>query len=105
MMNNLVLTKEKAKESIKNYNELSNIVYNYKGSVEELCDKLGGYNVQNDYESFDINFKTITATIYNNNTFSVYEYIDIWDDEEEMMVSECINIYDVLKMLDLTLDK
>ncbi len=81
------------KQARNNYLELCQVVNDFKGNVIELCDILNGFNFQDDYESFDINYKSITATIYNqNNKYIVYEYIDIWDDNTCSCIKECVHI-------------
>ncbi len=85
------------KKAYFDYIELVDIVREFKGNLEELCDKLGGFNLSMDFERFDVNYKTITATIYfNNGELYVYRYIDVWDDEEEDIVKECVDYTDLI---------
>lgn len=73
------------------YMELVSIVESFNGSLEELCGKLAGFHLNS--ERFDLNYKTITTTIYYiDNKLFVYDYVDIWDDEKEIMIAECLNI-------------
>lgn len=62
------------------YKELKKIV-NGKKTFDELCEELNGFNKCDKY--FDVNYKSITTTIYNeDNKISISEYIDIWNDKE-----------------------
>ena len=85
------------KKAYSDYIELVDGVREFKGSLEELCDKLGGFNLSMEFERFDLNYKTITATIYYcNEELFVYRYIDIWDDENERVVKECVDYTDLV---------
>ena len=68
----------------KDYKELKNIVNNWKGTVEELHKLLQGYNM--DWELFDCNYKSITATIIFNPHLEVAQNYDIWG--KDCMVAE-----------------
>lgn len=70
--------KDIATDAIKAYNELKNIVDNYKGTFDELFDELKGHN--KDYDLFDVNFKTITASVYR-------------DDAGNLKLGECFDVY------------
>lgn len=88
--------KEYKKQAFKDWKELSNIVYDYKGTLNELCDELNGFNYDEYDERFDLYFKSITTTIYKNNeSFYVLNYIDIWDDNLCMIIAESIDIVDL----------
>lgn len=88
--------KDLYKKAYSDYMELVTIVREYKGNLEELCKTLGGFNYSVDFERFDLNYKSITATIYFcNGELFVYRYIDIWDDENEKLVEECIDYTDL----------
>lgn len=67
-----------ATDGIKDYNELKDIVDNYKGTFDELFDDLKGHN--KDYDLFDVNFKSITASVYR-------------DDVGNFKLGECFEIY------------
>ena len=87
------MTNSIKKQAKQDYLQLCDIVYQFEGNINKLCKMLGGFNFQYDYESFDINYKSITATIYNqNNKYIVYEYIDIWDDNTCSCIKECVHI-------------
>ena len=81
--------KEKAKADYLKLVEETNA---FVGTFEEFYKKMNGFNYQGDYESFDLNYGCLTATIYEENGVKiVYEYIDIWDDEQEKPIVECIH--------------
>ena len=84
------------KQAWMDYLKLVELVKGFKGSLEELCKQLNGYNLDNDDERFDLNYGSISATIYAVECrLFVYECIDIWDDEETALVKECIHYTDV----------
>lgn len=72
---------EDIKKGLNDYNELKEKVKNYKGTFEELCKELGGFNVCEEY--FDLDYKSITATIKHENgkIFLSPWGIEIWDNE------------------------
>ena len=69
------------KQGEKDYNELKLIVSLFnetEGTLEELCKELKGHNLEDDL--FDVNFKSITATVKQNyGCFKVDGNIEIWD--------------------------
>lgn len=69
---------EYATDGIKDYNELKEIVDNYKGTFDELFDELKGHNKDNDL--FDVNFKSITASVYRDDVgnLKLGEHFDIY---------------------------
>ncbi len=75
---------EKLKEQLKkDYIKLYNIVKNYKGTLKDLCDELGGHNFEeNDY--FDLNYGVMCITIrFKDNNFKLdTNDIEIWEDTE-----------------------
>ena len=72
--------KEIYNKAIKSYNKLKDIVDNYNGTLEELCDELGGHNLEDDL--FDINYDWICATVYSeNNKLILGKNIELWNDE------------------------
>lgn len=78
----------KAKED---YEKLKLFLELYAGTFNDLCDELNGFNISEKY--FDLNFNSITTTIYNdNNKYILCEYIDIWDDKNCELVVSNINI-------------
>jgi hypothetical protein len=78
-------------KAVEEYKELRKKITNYTGSFEELCEELNGFN--EDEEMFDINYKSITTTIYNKNgKIKISEYIDIWNDEEAYPIEEMLDI-------------
>lgn len=67
-------------QAIKDFYELKEIVDNTDLSLEELCDELGGHNLSD--ELFDLNYKSICATIYfKNNKLSLHKSVELWDDK------------------------
>ena len=60
-----MIEKRLYKEALKSYEKLNEIVKNYKGTLEELCEVLGGHNLEDDM--FDVNFDWICATIIIKN--------------------------------------
>ena len=83
------------KKAYDDYIELVSIVRDFQGSLEELCDKLRGFNLN--FKRFDLNYKSITTTIYFcNGELFVYRYIDIWDDENESLIEECIEYINLI---------
>lgn len=76
---------ETYKRAEKDFQELHNIVYDWKGSLEELCKKLGGHNLEN--HLFDLNYKHIVATIIEDiNEIYLSCSVEIWDS------NDCINM-------------
>lgn len=69
---------ELVSDSINDYNELKEVVDNYKGTFDELFDKLNGHN--KDYNSFDVNYKCITASVYRDDVGNIKlgEYFDVY---------------------------
>ena len=66
-------------KAIKSYEKLQEIVNSHNGTLEELCDKLNGHNLED--ELFDVNFEWICATILNKNNKLILSYsIEIWND-------------------------
>ena len=69
------------KKALLEYEELKKYIKNYKGNFENLCEELGGFNITKEY--FDINYKSLTTTIYyEDNKIIVSDFIDIWNDLE-----------------------
>lgn len=61
------------------YKKLEKIVNEFNGTLEELCDKLNGHNL--DDNLFDVNFEWICATVLNkNNKLVLLNSIEIWND-------------------------
>lgn len=72
---------EKAKSD---YQELKEMVKNHKGSFNELCEKLNGFNIQQRL-FFDFNYGLVQGTIYydfQTNKINVCQEVDIWDEDE-----------------------
>lgn len=80
--------KEYLKQAMDDYNELCRLAT--ENSYDELAEKLIGYN--NDKERFDVNFKSIRATIWNQTNPYVESQIDIWDDKNTCCLEEEIDI-------------
>ena len=71
-------------QALKDYEELQQITKETDLSLEELCDKLGGHNLSDDL--FDVNFKSICATVVTKNgQLALLDSIEVWDDE----ICEC----------------
>ena len=69
------------KKALIEYEELKKYIKNYKGNFENLCEELGGFNIKKEY--FDINYKSLTTTIYKiDGKLKVSYFIDIWNDLE-----------------------
>ena len=82
---------ELEKKAIKDFQELNNIVKNTNLSLDELCKELGGHNLEDDL--FDINFKSICATVHlRNNHFELNDIIEIWDDEKCVEYDLCFYV-------------
>lgn len=82
---------EYIKKALLDYKELELFLKLYEGSFNGLCYELCGFNKNENY--FDINFKSITTTIYyEDNKYKLCEYIDIWDDEKCEPVASCLNV-------------
>ena len=83
------------KRAISDYKELVEKVKTFGSGLEKLCTELNGYNLQEN--TFDCNFKSITATIYYcNGELYVHNYIDIWNDEDTELIAECIHYSDIV---------
>lgn len=84
--------KDIATDAIKDYNELKQIVSDFKGTFDELFDELKGHN-KDDYW-FDVNFKSISTTIYQrtNGTFELNVYFDVWQADRVTPVYEKVTI-------------
>lgn len=79
-MNNQDIIK-KAKEDFK---LLKEIINNHKGTFNELCEKLDGFNIQQKL-FFDVNFGTIKGMVYydfQTDKIGLCEEVDIWDESE-----------------------
>lgn len=80
--------------AIKDYYELNKFVEKYKGTFDELCVELGGYNKDKENYLFDVNFKSISTTIYHrtNGTFELNTYFDVWQADRVKPVYEKVTI-------------
>lgn len=80
--------------AIKDYYELNKFVEKYKGTFDELCVELGGYNKDKENYLFDVNFKSISTTIYHrtNGTFELNAYFDVWQADRVNPVYEKVTI-------------
>lgn len=81
-----------ATDAIKDYNELKQIVSDFKGTFDELFDELKGHN-KDDYW-FDVNFKSITASVYRDDVgnFNLGDYFDVWKNDTKELLYEHITI-------------
>ena len=84
--------KDIATDAIKDYNELKQIVSDFKGTFDELFDELKGHN-KDDYW-FDVNFKSITASVYRDDVgnFNLGDYFDVWKNDTKELLYEHITI-------------
>lgn len=84
--------KDIATDAIKDYNELKQIVSDFKGTFDELFDELKGHN-KDDYW-FDVNFKSITASVYRDDVgnFNLGDYFDVWQADRVTPVYEKVTI-------------
>lgn len=66
------------------YLELKEIVLkNENKSLEELCSELGGHNYDIGFKRFDLNFKSICATVrVINDKLTLDPSVEVWDDEK-----------------------
>ena len=70
--------KEIYKNALKSWHKLKHIVETFNGTLEELCDKLYGHNLEDDL--FDVNFEMICGTITKEeNKLKLTNYFEIWD--------------------------
>lgn len=78
--------------AIKDYYELNKFVEKYKGTFDELCAELGGYNKDNENYVFDVNFKSITASVYRDDVgnFNLGDYFDVWKNDTKELLYEHI---------------
>lgn len=84
------------RQAWEDYLKLVDLVKGYKGSLDQLCKQLNGYNFDSVDERFDCNYGSITATVYTVGIeFFIYEHLDIWDDKATTLVKECIHYADV----------
>ena len=83
----------------RDYHELNDIVTKYKGTFDELCEEVKGYN-KDDYW-FDVNFKSITASVYRDDAgnFKMGDYFDVWKNDTKEPICEHITI-DSLNMIE-----
>lgn len=67
--------------AMNDYYELKKIVSDFKGTFDELFDELKGHN--RDYDLFDVNFKSITASVYCDDigNFNLGEHFDVWQND------------------------
>ena len=78
-------------QAIKDYQELNEIIKNTSLPLDDLCKELGGHNLED--ELFDINFKSICATVHlKDNHFELNDIIEIWDDENCMEYDLCFYV-------------
>ena len=71
-------------QAIKDYEELKKILKeNQNLKLEQMCGKLKGHNLDLNKNLFDVNFKSICATVYydENNNYELNPCIEIWDDK------------------------
>lgn len=87
------------KQAWADYLKLVELVKDFDGKLDQLCEHLNGFNLDHFEERFDCNFGTLTATIYSvENELFVFHLIDIWDDKKTELVKENIDYVDVKKL-------
>lgn len=81
-MNDKIKNLELEKQAIEDFKKLKKIVNeNQHLTLDELGDKLGGHNFDDDL--FDLNFGCICATIYlRDNKIVLSNSVEIWNDED-----------------------
>ena len=82
-------------QAIADFKELKKIVNeNQHLTLDELGDKLGGHNFDEDL--FDLNFGCICATIFlRDNKIVLSNSVEIWDDEECYLYDEDFDMSEV----------
>lgn len=91
---------ELERQALKHYEELRTLIeVNKNLSFEELCDKLGGHNLED--ELFDINYKSICATVYHrNNLYILSSDIEIWQDEIGYLYDDKYDVYNMKQVIE-----
>lgn len=91
------------RQSKKDYLDLKEIIDNYTGTIEELCDELGGFNYENvivssDYDKyFDVNYGKICITVKSkDNKIFLDNTLDIYDRDENMFE----NMFSIKELLE-----
>jgi hypothetical protein len=84
--------KDALMQALNDYEELNQIVANHKGTFEELCTQLMGYNLEERLFDCDYNSITTTVILNDNNHFELCLTLDIWDDVSGNMLEECMYI-------------
>lgn len=71
-------------QAMADYKELQKIVNeNQDLTLKELYDKLGGYNYDTDFNSFDVSYKSICTSIrFYDDEFVLDSIIEIWADKK-----------------------
>ena len=70
---------EKYKLALKNWYELKTIVERFKGTLEELYDKLDGHCFEDDL--FDVNYGLICTTIIKKDEkIELVDNLELWDE-------------------------
>ena len=87
------------KQAWDDYLKLIEFVREFKGTLEQLCKHLNGWNLDSLNDKFDCNFGTLTATVcFVNGEFFVENYLDIWDDKNYCLVQQSIDYTELKKI-------
>ncbi len=87
--------KEIYNKAYSDYLKLVEIVKEFKGTLEQLCEHLKGFNLMDWDSQFDCDFGSIVATVYAvDDEFFVREHIDIYDDKKGVCIKQCISYVD-----------
>lgn len=87
------MTLGQIKRALTDYDEIVNIVNDFKGSFNDLFRMLNGHNLDLKNTTFDVNYKSICASVYTDlGCYYVSGDIEVYDDEKgtatRMFVSE-----------------
>lgn len=86
------MTLEKIKKALSDYNEIVTFVDKYVGSLNDLFERLIGHNLNLEEGTFDVNHKSINASIYTNmGCYYVSGNIEVYDDEKGTMTRMFVN--------------
>ncbi|NMA69848.1 MAG: hypothetical protein GX958_10580 [Desulfitobacterium sp.] len=78
--------------------QLKDMIESHKGDIKELCDLLGGSNLEKDY--FDFNYGMgVYAVDLKNNQFHLREEVDIWEDDGWTILAEGYDFSRVEKII------
>lgn len=85
------------RQAKKDYLKLKEIVENYNGTIEELCEELNGFNYDEDEKYFDLNYGRLCLTIkIEDNKITLSEWVDIYDKYENLFMN-CMAVEELLE--------